>query len=57
MNYDAQIERLDAERDRLRNLWMDEEYDEVRAQWYAKELERLTDELVAAVHARDACGN
>ena len=51
---DAEIKRLDEARIRIREHWMAEPFDAERGMQFAAELERLTDEIVQAIHARDA---
>ena len=51
---DTEIKRLDEARDRIRDHWMAEPFDAERGLQYAAELERLTDEIIAAIRQRDA---
>ena len=50
---DEEIKRLDEARERIRLHWMAEEFDAERGNQYAAELEKLTDQIIAVLRARD----
>ena len=52
--FDEEIKRLDEARQRIRLHWMAEPFDAGRGMQYAAELEKLTDQIIAALRERDA---